>query len=133
MARVLVVDDNPAGRELLAVVLRGAGHEVLLASDGDEGLQVYRTHRPELVILDVFMPRKDGIETIRELRREPGPVKIIATSAGWNVRNLDIVGSAADWDVLRHAKEVGADVTMTKPIDVDALVQKVAGLLASRP
>ena len=130
MARILVIDDNAQGRELLSVVLRAAGYEVILASDGDEGIQLYRAHRPELVILDVFMPRKDGIETIRELRREPGAVKIIATSAGWNIRNMDVTGSAADWDVLRHAVGAGADLTLPKPIDVDALVHEVSELLA---
>ena len=129
MARILVIDDNPSGRELLAVVLRGAGHEVLLARSGEEGTDLYRAHLPDLVILDVFMPGKDGIETIRDLRREHGRVKIIATSAGWNVRNMDLSGHEAEWDVLRHAQEAGADLTMPKPIDIDILPDKVTELL----
>lgn len=129
MARILVIDDNAAGRELLSVVLRSAGHDVMLAASGEEGMELYRAHRPALVILDVFMPGTDGVEIIEEIRRESKPVKIIATSAGWNIRNMNLAGNPADWDVLQHAVRAGAAATIPKPIDVDLMLEKVDEVL----
>lgn len=133
MARILVIDDNPAGRELVTVVLRGAGHDVIAAASGEEGIQLFRAHHPALIILDVFMPGKDGVQVIEELRRGSETVKIIATSAGWNISNLDLTGNPADWDVLRHAERAGADATMPKPIDIDLMLEKVEEVLRRTP
>lgn len=118
MPRILVADDDADTRELLRVILSRAGHEVLLAADGDEGLRLVRAHRPALVILDIFMPVKDGIEVIRELRSEDAEVKILAISAGWG-----------QLDILREAQLLGADLTMRKPLEPDRLVKVVEALL----
>jgi len=93
MARILVADDHADSRELFAVMLRGAGHEVLLAADGKEVLALYRRERPDLALIDVFMPGKDGIEVIVELRREFPGAKLLAMSAGWSTPTGAATGS----------------------------------------
>ena len=80
MARVLVIDDDLDTRVLLEETLRSAGHEVLLASDGKEGLSIYRTKPADVVITDIYMPTKGGLETIIELRQSCPEVPIIALS-----------------------------------------------------
>ncbi|MBI2970532.1 MAG: response regulator, partial [Gammaproteobacteria bacterium] len=68
MARILVVDDYADFREVVRLLLERQGHEVLEAEDGIEAVQVCRNSHPDLVILDIFMPGKDGIETLWEIR-----------------------------------------------------------------
>ncbi len=131
MARILVADDNADARELLSVMLRGAGHEVLFAVDGDEALAVFKNERPDLSIVDIFMPAKDGIDTIREIRRDFPQARIIAVSAGWRLPNLEVRWPLWDFDVLADARAVGADAALPKPIVAEALLAVVNGLTVS--
>src|SRR5437870_2444001 len=78
VARILIVDDNATVRRFLEVAMNRAGHETRLATDGEDALRLYDEAAPELVILDIFMPRKDGIQTILELRRRAPRLPIIA-------------------------------------------------------
>lgn len=71
MATVLVVDDQASIRELLRLVLLRLGHDVITAADGEEALAVARAHRPALVVSDVAMPRKNGLELLQDLAAEP--------------------------------------------------------------
>src|SRR5678809_1238746 len=71
MATILIVDDLPANREFLVVLLRHQGHRLLEAADGSEGLAVVQADRPDLVITDVLMPVMDGYEFVRQLRLDP--------------------------------------------------------------
>lgn len=71
MANVLVADDEPANRELLAYLLRHAGHEPIEARDGDEALRLARERRPDVAIVDLNMPRTNGAALLKELRRDP--------------------------------------------------------------
>ena len=130
MARILVADDNADARELLSVMLSAAGHEVVLAADGDEALAVFKSVRPDLSIVDIFMPAKDGIDTIRDIRRDFPQARIVAISAGWRMPNLEVRSPFWDFDVLADARTVGADATLPKPIVPEALLAVVNGLTA---
>ncbi|HEY9014898.1 MAG TPA: response regulator, partial [Gemmatimonadales bacterium] len=86
MSRIMVVDDDAAIRRTLSLMLERAGFEVVLASDGAEAIRLWRERRGDLVITDLHMPRKDGIETIVELLYHSPDVRIIAMSGGGQTR-----------------------------------------------
>ncbi len=120
MARVLVIEDHADTLELIRTILTHAGHDVSMADDGEDGLRRYRRDRPDVVVVDLFMPRMDGLDVISSLRSEVGPAaKIIAISAGWSVRAID---------VLKEATARGADRVLRKPVDLDALTATVKDL-----
>ena len=83
MARILVIDDEPDVRALVEQTLKPAGHEVVPAADGREGVDSYCAKPADLVITDIYMPNQEGLETIVELRRRFPGVAIIAMS-GWS-------------------------------------------------
>jgi CheY-like chemotaxis protein len=120
MARILVADDEELVRASLAVVLRRAGHVVALAADGEDALRKFGSNRYDLVITDIVMPRMEGIETVRALRRlEPG-VRIIAMS-----------GRGSDGGFyLKAAIALGADATLQKPFRASELRHMVEEVLA---
>lgn len=120
MARILVVDDEAQIRLLVQEMLKREGHEVMEASDGKQGSQLYREHRPDLVILDLIMPDQEGLETIRELKQDFPEVKIIAMSGGGH-------GGAEDY--LRLAKAFGARETLVKPFSLEEMVGAVREVL----
>ena len=121
MFRVLVIDDNQDMRELMQVVLEGAGYAVDLAGDGDEGFAAQRARPVDLVITDIFMPNQDGIETIARLRTEYPALKVIAVSGGGSL--LQPRG------YLITARELGAHAVLEKPFDPDDLLRTVCELL----
>ena len=100
--------------------MAGSGYEIIEAGDGQKGLELYRKHRPDLVITDLVMPEKEGLETIVELKREFPGVKIIAISGG---------GRKVPGAYLQIAKKLGAERTFTKPIDRLEMIQAVRELL----
>ena len=118
MAQILIIDDEEKFRHVLKEILEFAGHEVLEANDGAEALKVYSSFRAELVMTDINMPGKDGIETIMELRREYPGVKIIAMSGG-------SVGNSR----IEMAKYLGADRTLDKPFYTREILDAVDLLL----
>ena len=121
MAHVLVIDDDPLFREIAREVLVQAGHDVLQAANGVEATKIASEPAPDLAVVDMLMPERDGIETIRDLRgRWPG-VKLIAVSAGSR-------GLAPNL-LLRAAKAMGADAALEKPVDHGALLKVIGGLL----
>ena len=115
MARILVIDDDPEIRDSVEETLVAAAHEVLTASNGKDGIQLCRAHPPDLVITDLLMPEKDGLEIIQELRSRSPRLKIIAMS-----------GAPSDWKVLEMAKKLGAQETLTKPFLAQEMVDAVA-------
>jgi len=123
MARIIVIDDNEAARSTMRRVLERVGHEVLEASEGDAGLKLLAETGVTLVITDIFMPQKDGIETIRELRRTNPEIKIIALSG--DVR-FDGPG------ILNAAHLLGADQVIEKPFRNDELVRIAEQVLANK-
>jgi CheY-like chemotaxis protein len=122
MALVLLVDDNCELRRSVHRILAVSGHDVLEAGDGCEALDLLHQHHPDLIITDVIMPGKDGIETIMEIRRERLPVKILAITGG------DPVGGPM---YLAAAAKLGADAIMRKPLRVTEFQALVDRLLES--
>ena len=107
MARILVMDDDELLRGALRVVLEAAGYEVMEAADGDAGLRLQREQGADLVLVDIFMPTRDGLEVIRELRAESPQPKIVAMSGG---------GETGQIEVLRAAAAFGAARTLLKAV-----------------
>lgn len=117
MADILVIDDDRQMRRLLVYALSRAGHTVHEANNGSEGLAVFRRIRPLLVITDLVMPDTEGIETIRELRREAPTIPIIAISGGGSPVYLDA------------ATALGAVAALAKPFVATELLSIVEDLL----
>ncbi|HEX4575311.1 MAG TPA: response regulator [Gemmatimonadales bacterium] len=120
MARVLIIDDDLAFAQALTKHLARAGHDVRQASDGDAGIKACQRESADVVVVDIFMPRQGGLQTIGRLRREWPAMKIIAISG---------VTSAGSLDVEGHAVALGADRFISKPFEAAALVGLVAALL----
>ena len=106
MARILIIDDEPNLRSTLRRTLHQAGHQVSEAGNGAEGIDSYERDPPDLVITDIFMPEKEGIETIIALHRADPDLPIIAISGG---------GHSGDMDFLCVAEKVGARHTLSYP------------------
>ena len=121
MARILVIDDDPAVRSMLSDLLQRAGFEVVQGSDGREAMTALREKPIDIVITDIIMPEKEGLETIQELQQEFPEVKIIAISGG---------GRVGPRTYLSMAKSFGAQRTFEKPFNNDEIIQAVQELLA---
>jgi CheY-like chemotaxis protein len=118
MAAILIIESRDVVRALFRELLERAGHEVLEASQGLEGIHQYRLLPTELVITDVHMPDCDGLEIIVTLRNEYPTLKILAVSA-----------HSGKEDVLITAKLLGADATVHDALDGEALLEAVENLL----
>ena len=118
--RILVIDDDGGVRYVMRRILERAGYDVALAGDGFEGIEQYRTDQADLVITDVFMPEKEGLETIRDLRREFPQAKVVAISAKEKGGSLM---------VLPAAQELGAVRTLSKPFGEAELLEVVEAAL----
>jgi CheY-like chemotaxis protein len=111
----LYIEDHPAQRDIMAQMLELSGYDVAVACDGIEGLENARAWRPDLILMDLRMPRMDGFDAIRELRKDPdtAAIPIIAISA---------------WASAKHkerAMEAGADEHFTKPVDLARLLDTI--------
>ena len=120
MARILVIEDQDLLRSLLRDTLELAGHTVIEARNGAEGLDRFRTSGADLVITDIVMPKKGGLDVVRALREQVPPVPIIAISGA---------GNSAD-DYLKLAGRMGAVKVLLKPFTPAALIAVVEELLA---
>lgn len=120
MAHILVIDDRIEIRALTRTILEIAGHSVTVAEGGDAGLRQCARTTPDVVICDLFMPGRDGLETICELASSPLRPRILAISGGdaWHGLRL-----------LPIATAMGADAFLAKPFSVSELVDSVAALL----
>jgi len=124
MARILLIEDEPALLSTIGYNLRKEGYEVLTAADGERGLDVARRERPDLVILDLLLPRLDGLEVCRALRQ----------SAAAALRTVPILMLTAKADEVDKVVglEVGADDYVTKPFSMRELVARVKAMLRRR-
>jgi CheY-like chemotaxis protein len=120
MAVVLVIEDDEHLRRLLRTVLERAGYTVEEAANGAAGLKQFSIRPADVVVTDIIMPEKEGLETIIELKRDYPHVKIIAISGG---------GAALDAQYLPSAKALGADRTLEKPFEPREVIEAVGGLL----
>ncbi len=119
---VLVVDDNPANIDIIETRLASQGYRILIARDGEEALAQVREHKPDLILLDVMMPKKDGFEVCRELKadRTLPFIPIILVTAKDDTRDV-IAGLDA-----------GGDEYLTKPVDTAALLARVRSILRTK-
>src|SRR6059036_3273081 len=104
--RVLVIDDEPEMLEMLEDTLLPAGFDVVVTASGSHGTHLYRAGRIHLVVLDLFMPGKDGLETLIEIRRCSPAAKVVAISGGGGLRLMQ----ALSW-----AEKLGASAVLPKP------------------
>jgi DNA-binding response OmpR family regulator len=123
MATVLVIDDDPQICDLLQQVLEKEGHVVHTALNGIEGISLYRQHHPELILLDILMPEKEGLETILDLRREFPNVMTIAMSGG---------SERAKINLLELAQRLGAQYQLTKPFQLQTVIELVNTALGQK-
>jgi DNA-binding response OmpR family regulator len=117
--KILIVDDEPNIVISLEFLMRREGFEILVARDGEEALQSIRAHRPDLVLLDVMMPRINGFEVCRQVRAEPA-------LAGTRIVMLSAKGRPAQ---IAEGLALGADGYITKPFSTRNLVTQVKSLL----
>jgi DNA-binding NtrC family response regulator len=117
---VLVVDDKPDICDFIRAALESAGYEVNVASDGGEALVLQRRDPAALLITDIFMPEREGMETIAAFKAEFPQTRIIAMTAGTRL---------GDHDFLATARLIGAHASLRKPFDADQLLQTVRTVL----
>ncbi len=115
--KVLVVDDELAIIKVLRIKLRVCGFDVVTAVNGQEALERVRTEEPDIMLLDLVMPRKDGFEVLRELRA---------------FSQMPVVVLSARPESAQLAFDLGASAFLPKPFDVDELVRRIRGLLGTR-
>ncbi len=120
MATILAVDDSASMRQMVAFTLKGAGHEVIEAVDGEDALAKAKTSKPDLVLADINMPKMDGISLIRELRKLPGyefiPMLVLTTEYAT--------------DKKEEGKSAGATGWLVKPFDPDKLLATISKVVS---
>jgi len=120
MGRILLIEDDHQLRKLFQKKMAGKGYEIIEASNGKEGMERFRDASPDLIITDIVMPEKEGLETISELRKMAPGIKIIAISGG---------GRISPESYLSTAAFLGARHVFSKPIDWPEMLRAVANLL----
>lgn len=120
MAKILIIDDDPLILDMLRQTLEREGYDVYTASDGELGIEKFQRDPTDIIITDLVMPIKEGIETIVELRHQYPDVKIIAISGG---------GRTPPQEYLALAKGLGAEAAFTKPIPRDQLLLTIKKML----
>lgn len=122
MLRILVIDDEPLIRSTVVTILTREGFSVEEASDGKAGIAMCHKNLPDVVITDIFMPNRNGIEVVMELKRSYPHTKIIAMTGGGQMRMMEI-GSAANI--------LGADHILHKPFDRQSLLAAMNAALGT--
>ena len=122
MTRILIADDNPQNAELLEAHLDGTGYETRIAANGDETLLAAREWKPDVVLLDVMMPKMSGFEVCKRLRAD-------AATKGIGVLIVTALDQVTD---IERAVEVGTEDFLTKPINKTELLLRVRALLDAR-
>src|SRR5215475_598020 len=118
-ARILIVDDNPTNVKVLQTRLAAEGYEIVTAADGEEGLAAAKEHLPDLILLDVMMPKLGGFEVCRRLRAD----------SSFPFVPIIMVTAMADSKDMVAGLEIGGDEYLTKPVDHAALVARVRSML----
>ena len=122
MSTILVVDDDIQVLEVMSEMLRLEGHIVAVAENGQQAVDQIRDHRFDLVITDLIMPEKEGLETIADIRKHHRQMPIIAISGG---------GRIGPTDYLETARFIGANATLAKPFGRQELISTVSSLLTA--
>ena len=118
--KILVVDDEPPIVRLMEFILARQGHEMLVAVNGEEAVEKIRTHKPDLILLDIMMPRIDGYEVARRIRANPETAAL----------PIIMLSAKAQEEDIRKGVEVGVDEYITKPFSPEHLVHVVADHLS---
>lgn len=121
--KILVVDDEPPIVRLMEFILARQGHEMLVAVNGQEALDKVRTHQPDLVLLDIMMPRIDGYEVARTLRADPATADL----------PIIMLSAKAQEEDIQKGMDVGVNEYITKPFSPDQLVHVVGDYLSRVP
>jgi DNA-binding NtrC family response regulator len=122
--RIMIVDDDASIRRALHLLLSRQGYEVIQAANGFEAVRLWRERGGDLVITDLHMPQKDGIETIVELLSHSPGLRIIAMSGGGQTKRLDLLGNMA---------MLGTILTVEKPFTLDEMMTAVSRALQPDP
>jgi DNA-binding response OmpR family regulator len=122
MAHILVIDDEQAITSALRQILERTGHQVSVAANGKVGMDLYAAYPVDLIITDILMPEKDGVEIVMQLRKRSSTVKILAMSGG---------GRHGLTDLLHVAKKLGADGIIYKPFTTQQILEEVHRLLTN--
>lgn len=122
MSRILVIDDDKYVRTSIRAVLEGVGHEVSDAGDADAGLALQRANPFDAAIVDLVMPKKEGLETIRELKHDYPDLPIVAISGG---------GDIVRKNYIQAAELFGAVATLEKPFDGDDLLSTMTSVITN--
>ncbi|MBL8098153.1 MAG: response regulator [Anaerolineales bacterium] len=123
MAKILIVDDRLANRELLIALLGHEGHQLFEATEGEQGLSIAQTQHPDLIITDIMMPKMDGYEFARQVRADPiiKDTQIIFYTSSYIVA-----------ETLRLAQACGVSIVIGKPIEPESFLKKVAEALVTK-
>lgn len=113
MTKILIIDDEEPIRKMLRILLEKNGYEVMDANNGNQGIELFKEHGPDIIITDLIMPEKEGLETIREIKKINPDMKIIAMSGG---------GVVDPDGYLNMAKTFGAQYSFVKPVNNDELL-----------
>jgi two-component system chemotaxis response regulator CheY len=119
--RILVADDDPSIRRTLEIGLGKAGYEVIEARDGEEATRLWRENGVDLIIADIYMPNKSGLQLIMELRAHNSTIPVIAMSDGGRNQNLN---------PLIYSEVLGSVRTIAKPFSLEDMVAMVKQELA---
>jgi two-component system chemotaxis response regulator CheY len=122
--RILVADDDPGIRRTLQIGLGKAGYEVIEAQDGEEAARLWRENGLDLIIADIYMPNKSGLQLIMELRADNSTIPVIAMSDGGQSKNLN---------PLSYSEVLGSVRTIAKPFSLEDMVAMVKLELANKP
>ena len=120
--KILVIDDDDVIRLTMQSFLKKKGFQVFTAENGNTGLELFKKESPQIIITDMLMPNKEGLETITEIRSFKNGSKIIAMSGGGSTQNMTF---------LQLAEKVGADLLLSKPVKPDQLIAAIEDLLGS--
>ena len=123
MATILIIEDSPDNREITELILAGAGYTVISASDAVRGLYLAARDQPDLILMDLALPRLDGWEATRRLKAYPLTRRIPVVAVTAHVRHDDVV----------RAQAAGCVAVITKPFEIDTLLSTIAGVLAQSP
>ena len=120
MARIVVIEDEDIVLRSLQGMLESGGHDVLAATNGEIGIELCHREKVDLVITDLLMPKKGGIEVIVQIQKDMPGIKVIAISGG---------GRMGDLNFLEHAEMLGASRSLEKPVTREELLEAVDGVL----
>jgi CheY-like chemotaxis protein len=124
MPRIFVIDDEPLIRSTVVTILTREGFSIEEASDSVAGIAMFHKNSPDVVITDIFMPNKDGIEIIMELKRLCPRTKVIAMTGGGQTRMMEIASAA---------QILGADHILHKPFERESLLEAVNAAIGTPP